>query len=194
MAQKTPLYNDHIAAGGKMVDFAGWILPVQYMGLREEHQNVRQHVGLFDVSHMGEIRIRGERALEAVDWLTTNTVARLENGQAQYTLMANEQGGIVDDLIVYCMQKGRDYLLCVNAANKDKDYEWMRAHNKGAEIVDESEMWGQVAVQGPKALALLEAVFGTSVTTIPHFGFKELAFSGATCIVARTGYTGADGC
>jgi len=194
VTEKTPLYDMHVAAGAKMVNFAGFEMPVQYIGLRQEHLNVRKNVGLFDVSHMGEIRIKGDRALETVDWLTTNYAARLENGQAQYSLLANENGGLVDDLIVYCVEKGREYFLCVNAANKDKDYAWMLEHNKGAKIVDESPFWGQIAVQGPKAMALVANVFGSEVMQIPSFYFAKISFENSKCIVARTGYTGEDGC
>ncbi|MCB0389724.1 MAG: glycine cleavage system aminomethyltransferase GcvT [Bdellovibrionales bacterium] len=192
--QKTPIYQSHVDLGAKMVDFAGWSMPIQYKGLREEHLNTRENIGLFDVSHMGEIRISGERAEETVDWLTSNNVGRLEKGQAQYSLLTNEQGGIVDDLIVYCIEKGREYLLCVNAANTDKDFAWMQEHNKGAKIINESPFWGQIAVQGPKALTFLDEFFDVSVKNIPSFCFEQIKWEGAECIIARTGYTGEDGC
>ena len=194
MVQKTPIYQSHVDLGARMVEFAGWSMPIQYKGLREEHMSTRQNIGLFDVSHMGEIRISGERAEESVDWLTTNNVGRLENGQAQYTLLANESGGIVDDLIVYCVEKGQDYLLCVNAANIDKDFAWIEEHNKGAKVSNESPFWGQIAVQGPKAMDLLADVFSAEVKNIPSFCFESSKWEGADCIIARTGYTGEDGC
>ena len=194
MVNKTPLYQAHLDLGAKMVEFAGWIMPIQYKGLREEHMNTRQNLGIFDVSHMGEIRISGERAEETVDWLTTNHVGRLENGQAQYSLLTNEQGGIVDDLIVYCIEKGRDYLLCVNAANTEKDWAWVQEHNKGAKVFNESPFWGQVAVQGPKAMALLAEIFGTDIKNIPNFAFLKTQWEGAETLIARTGYTGEEGC
>jgi aminomethyltransferase len=193
--KSTPLKNQHIALGAKMVDFAGWYMPVEYgLGLRQEHVACRTSVGLFDVSHMGEVFIRGPKALETVEWLTSNFAGKLGNGQAQYSLLTNESGGLVDDLIVYCLEKGREYLLCVNASNCDKDFAWMQAHNRGAEIVNESENWGQIAVQGPKAMQLLSLVFGADVMLIPAFEFRRMAFGGATVLVARTGYTGEDGC
>lgn len=191
--QSTPLKQEHIALGAKMVDFAGWYMPVQYSGLREEHLACRQKVGLFDVSHMGEIRVRGPQALATVEWLTTNFAGRLENGQAQYSLLPNSDGGLVDDLIVYCLEKGSDYLLCVNASNVEKDFEWILKNNRGAEIINESSDWGQIAVQGPRALQLVRRVCGQEVETIPPFEFRSLPYGDAKVLVARTGYTGEDG-
>ena len=192
--QTTPLKDEHIALGAKMVDFAGWLMPVEYRGLRHEHVGCRERVGLFDVSHMGEVRVRGARALETAQWLTSNDVARLERpGQAQYSLLTNETGGIVDDVIVYCLEPGRDYLFCVNASNVAKDFAWMTAHNRGAEITDESAQWAQIAVQGPRALPLVARICGNAVLEIPTFDFRALAFGDDSVLVARTGYTGEDG-
>lgn len=177
-----------------MVDFAGWYMPVEYSGLRQEHVAVRSTVGLFDVSHMGEVRIRGPKALESVESLTTNYAGKLENGQAQYSLLPNDKGGLVDDLIVYCVEKGSEYLLCVNASNTDKDFAWMQANDRfGSEIVNESELWGQIAVQGPKAMELVARVCGEDVKNIPAFEFRSIGFGGSALLVARTGYTGEDG-
>lgn len=189
----TPLKEQHIASGAKMVDFAGWYMPVEYTGLRAEHVGCRAGVGLFDVSHMGEVFIRGEKALETVEWLTSNWAGRLNDGQAQYSLLTNETGGLVDDLIVYCLKKGREYLLCVNASNTDKDFAWMLAHNRGAEITNESARWGQIAVQGPKAMELAGRTLGPAVAEIPSFEFRSLPYAGVSVLVARTGYTGEDG-
>lgn len=189
----TPLKDEHIALGAKMVDFAGWFMPVQYAGLREEHVSCREKVGLFDVSHMGEVRIRGPKALATVEWLTTNFAGRLENGQAQYSLLPNANGGLVDDVIVYCLEKGTDYLICVNASNTEKDFEWMVKNNRGAEITNESAQWGQIAVQGPQAMALASRVLGKAVLEIPVFEFRKMSFSGGEVLIARTGYTGEDG-
>jgi aminomethyltransferase len=192
--KSTPLRDEHIALNAKMVDFAGWYMPVEYAGLRVEHLNVRSKVGLFDVSHMGEIRIRGPQSLPTVEWLTTNYAGKLNDGQAQYTLLPNETGGLVDDLIVYCVRKNEDYLLCVNASNTDKDFAWMLEHNRGgAEITNESDKWGQIAVQGPLAIKLAERVVGSEVATIKPFEFSSLPYKGRTLLVARTGYTGEDG-
>jgi len=191
--RRTPLAPEHIALGAKMVDFAGWYMPVSYQGLREEHLACRSGVGLFDVSHMGEVRIKGPNALATVEWLTTNFAGRLENGQAQYTLLPNADGGLVDDLIVYCVEKNADYLLCVNASNTEKDFQWMLSNNRGAVITNESAQWGQIAVQGPNALKLAGRVCGDAVANIPPFEFRSIAFGGDHLLVARTGYTGEDG-
>jgi aminomethyltransferase len=191
--KKTALAEAHVKLGARMVDFAGWWMPIQYKGLREEHTNVRTNVGLFDVSHMGEIRVKGPHALSTLEWLTTNDVTKLNNGEAQYSLLPNEQGGLVDDIIVYCIEKNQDYLVCVNASNKDKDFAWMQKHNKGADITDESDRWGQIAVQGPKALPLLDKVLGLSVSTMKPFTFQAIKFQGHNGYVATTGYTGEKG-
>lgn len=191
--RRTPLTDEHEKLGAKLVDFAGWLMPVSYEGLREEHMNTRENVGLFDVSHMGEIRVRGPKSLETLQWLTSNDVAKLGAGQAQYSLLPNENGGLVDDIIVYCLKPQEDYLVCVNASNTDKDFAWMTKHNRGAEIVNESKNWGQIAVQGPKAMALLGEIFGVSVKEIKPFHCQWQDFSSAKCLVARTGYTGEDG-
>jgi aminomethyltransferase len=193
MIKTTPLRDEHVALGARMVDFAGWYMPVEYEGLRAEHMNVRENVGLFDVSHMGEIRVKGENALATVQWLTSNDAAKLNTGQAQYSLFPNEDGGVVDDLIVYCVNKGSDYLLCVNASNSDKDFAWVVKNNRGAQLTNESEKWGQIAVQGPKALQLIDQVLGPSAAQIPTFEFRPIKFQSSICLVARTGYTGEDG-
>lgn len=191
--KSTPLKEEHIRLGAKMVDFAGWYMPVEYEGLRAEHLKVRADVGLFDVSHMGEIRVRGPKSLETLEWLTTNHVAKLENGQAQYSLLPNDKGGLVDDLIVYCIEKGSEYLLCVNASNTDKDFAWIQKNNRGAELINESDSWGQIAVQGPKAMVLISRIFGVEAMDIPSFEFRESKFAGETVLIARTGYTGEEG-
>jgi aminomethyltransferase len=194
--KKTPLHDDHVSRNGRMVDFAGWHMPVQYVGVIEEHLSVRKDVGLFDVSHMGEIIVQGDLCLPTLQWLTSNDVSKLNNGQAQYSLLLNESGGLVDDIIVYCLEKNQKYLVCVNASNSDKDFAWMLKHNKGAEILNESHIWSQIAVQGPKAVELTARILGSSVREIKYFEFKEIksaATSNQTWIVARTGYTGEDG-
>ncbi len=193
MLKRTPLFEQHRALGGKIVEFAGFEMPVQYQGLKEEHFCVRNQVGLFDVSHMGEIRFQGPRALETLQWLTTNDVSLLKAGQAHYSLLPNAQGGLVDDIIVYCLKENSDYLVCVNAANKDKDFAWMKANNKGSEITDESDLWCQIAVQGPKATELLARVLGAKVSAIPAFHFVQDTFQGSDIIFATTGYTGEKG-
>lgn len=191
--KRTPLADIHEKSGGRMVDFAGWWMPVQYVGLREEHDNVRKNVGLFDVSHMGEIRFKGPKALESLQWLTSNDVAKLNDGEAQYSLLPNEQGGLVDDIIVYCLKKDADYLVCVNASNKDKDFAWMVAHNKGADVTDESDKWGQIAIQGPKALELCDRVFGHAVSAMKPFTAWQGKFRNHSVLFVTTGYTGEKG-
>jgi aminomethyltransferase len=191
--QETHLRQTHEASGAKMVPFAGWYMPVQYKGLKEEHAAVRQNVGLFDVSHMGEIRVKGAKSLESLQWMTTNDVSKLKGGEAQYSLFPNEQGGIVDDLFIYCIKPGEDYLLCVNASNADKDFAYVVANNKGADVTNESSQWSQIAVQGPKAIELLKRVLGGGAGEVPRNGHREFNFNGSQTILARTGYTGEDG-
>lgn len=191
--KKTILNAEHVRLGGRMIEFAGWNMPVTYEGLKEEHLAVRKNVGLFDVSHMGEIFVRGKNSFATMQWLTSNNIDLLKEGQAQYSLLPNHEGGIVDDIIVYCLKKHQEYLVCVNASNIEKDFEWMKKNNREAEIVNESSKWSQVAVQGPKALALLEDVYDQDIKTIPSFHFQKLEYKGEDTIVARTGYTGEDG-
>jgi len=192
---KTPLFNDHVALNARIVEFAGWQMPIQYIGLKEEHKACREHIGLFDVSHMGEIRFKGPKAVESLQWLTTNDVSKLENGQAQYGLLPNDQGGLVDDIFIYCLEKNADYLVCVNASNKDKDFAWMTKHNKGADIIDESSYWGQIAIQGPKALQLCDSIFPEiTPSKMQRNEIKKSIFQGHQILIATTGYTGEAGC
>lgn len=191
--KKTPLYDEHIKQGARMVDFAGWNMPVQFTSLSNEHKTVREAVGLFDVSHMGEVFVRGPKALETMQWLTSNDVSKLTKGKAQYSLLLNPNGGVVDDIIVYCLEEGTDYLVCVNASNIEKDFNWMVQNNKGAEITNESPHWAQVAIQGPKAETLVSSVLGGYVKNIKYFGFVTQEGPSGAWHVARTGYTGEDG-
>jgi aminomethyltransferase len=191
--RQTLLHDEHIRLGARMVDFAGWHMPVQYEGVIEEHLAVRKNVGLFDVSHMGEIFVRGPKALETLQWLTSNDVSKLEAGEAQYSLLLNPQGGMVDDIIVYCLAKNLNYLVCVNASNTEKDFAWMKENSKGAVIEDESSLWSQIAIQGPHAVELVARCLGSDVKTIKYFQFRPLNRNGKTWYVAHTGYTGEDG-
>lgn len=193
MSKKTPLHDVHVNMGAKMVDFAGWAMPVTYKGLKEEHLHVRSQIGAFDVSHMGEIWVEGDKALETLQWTTTNNVAKLKKGEAQYSLFPNSHGGIVDDLIVYCVEPGVKYLLCVNASNADKDFAYLQKNNRGAKLTNVSDDWGQIAIQGPKAMELVAEIVGPQIKDLPSFNFTPWVFAGATCYVARTGYTGEDG-
>ena len=202
MSLQTPLYNEHLKLNARMVDFAGWNMPIQYTNLKDEHNATRNHIGLFDVSHMGEIRVKGPRAVETLQWLTTNDVSKLNQGQAQYGLLPNDTGGLVDDLFIYCLIKDEDYLVCVNASNKDKDFNWMLKNNKNAVITDESDLWGQIAIQGPQALKLCDLIFseknGSILNTIPSKMNRneiiESEFQGHKIMIATTGYTGESGC
>jgi aminomethyltransferase len=194
LPRRTPFHEYHRDAGARLIDFGGWEMPVQYTGIIEEHQACRSAVGLFDVSHMGEVRFRGPRAVEAVSYLVTNDPSRLAIGQAQYTAMCNERGGIVDDLVVYRLGV-EDVMICVNAANRDKDLGWMRAHNPlGADIECQGDQWAQLAIQGRNAAAIVESLLGSSVSHVANYHFVQGTFAGIEgCIVARTGYTGEDG-
>jgi aminomethyltransferase len=191
--KKTPLYDVHVAHGARMVPFAGFSMPVQYTGVIDEHQNVRNAVGLFDVSHMGEVRIRGPRALEVANRIITNDVERLVDGQACYTVMCRPDGGIVDDLVVYRLGP-TEIFICVNASNREKDYAWMKEQAKGdAEVINESDDWAQIAVQGPKAVELVERLADAPVKDVKTYHFKRGKVAGKEAIIARTGYTGEDG-
>jgi aminomethyltransferase len=191
--KKTPLHDEHVRLGARMVDFAGWRMPVQYQGVIEEHRAVRENVGLFDVSHMGEIFVSGPKAVETLQWFTSNDVSKLENGQAQYSLLPNPQGGLVDDIIVYCIEKSSKYLVCVNASNTEKDFQWMKKNNKGAQIENESSRWAQIAIQGPKASALVGRILGKELQGLKKNEFAVLEQDEKAWYVARTGYTGEDG-
>ncbi|MBN1335871.1 MAG: glycine cleavage system aminomethyltransferase GcvT [Deltaproteobacteria bacterium] len=190
----TPFFELHKAAGARLIDFGGWEMPVQYTGIVKEHLACRAAGGLFDVSHMGEVRVTGPRALEAVQRLVTNDVAAIRDGQALYTAMCNDHGGIVDDLIVYRMSP-TEILICVNASNREKDFAWIAGHmEEGASAADESDAWGQVAIQGRVAPAVLQRLTDLDLAGLPAFHFASATVAGVPgCVVARTGYTGEDG-
>jgi len=177
-----------------MVEFAGWEMPVQYQGVIQEHLAVRRLAGLFDVSHMGEIEIRGTEALELSQRITANDVARMGIGQAQYNLLLNERGGIVDDVIFYCLAADT-FFLCVNAANTDKDFLWIREHAAGAavEVENVSARYCQLALQGPRAQSILSPLTNLDLQTLKPFHFAFADVAGVRCLLARTGYTGEDG-
>lgn len=194
MELKTPLYEAHVKAGGKIVPFAGYLLPVQYEGVIKEHMAVRTQAGLFDVSHMGEILCEGKDALANLNKILTNDFTNMVDGQARYAVMCNDNGGCVDDLIVYkrCDEK---YFIVVNASNKDKDFAWMKAHEfKEATFTDVSSDYAQVALQGPNAMTILKKL--TKEEYIPT-KYYHAVFDGVVadipCIVSKTGYTGEDG-
>ena len=192
MEKKTPLYGWHEANGGKIVPFGGYLLPVQFeTGVITEHNAVREKAGLFDVSHMGEFAISGKGAFEAIQRLFTNDFTSLAIGRVRYTLMCNDQGGIIDDLVVYKMDEER-YLLVVNASNRDKDAAWVKGHIGGAVFEDLSDSIGQIALQGPASPAILASVSDTIPQKYYSFIEKGKA-AGFDCIVSQTGYTGETG-
>jgi aminomethyltransferase len=179
--------------GARLVDFAGWELPVQFTSLLEEHRAVRTAAGLFDVSHMGEIEVRGKAAVELVQTVTSNDASRLGPGQAQYTALTTEKGTFVDDIIVY-RRREDDFLLVVNASNTDKDFAWIASHARGqVEVINASARYAQLALQGPQAEAILKPLVQVPLAPIRPFQFIETAVEGTKCLVARSGYTGEDG-
>jgi aminomethyltransferase len=192
MPQRTPLYETHVRSGARIVEFAGWEMPVQYDGILAEHEAVRTRVGLFDVSHMGEVVFRGPRALEALNRVFTNDLTKIVDGQAQYGCLCRDDGGIVDDVVVY-RRAADDLLVCVNAGNRQKDFDWLAAHAGGADVKNESDAWAQLALQGPKAAGLLQRLTKVNLSQMRAYRFAPGDVAGIPCIVARTGYTGEDG-
>jgi aminomethyltransferase len=191
--KRTPLYAVHQAAGAKFVDFGGWEMPVQYSSIIDEHKTVRTSVGLFDVSHMGEIEIKGPRALEVVQRLTTNDAAKLAVWQIQYSTLCYPHGGIVDDLTVY-RQGPEHFLFCVNAANIDKDYAWIVEQARGdADITNTSTEIAQLALQGRNAQATLQPLCDLSLDDIRYYWAAKGQIKGIEALISRTGYTGEDG-
>lgn len=195
MEQKTPLYNCHVKAGGKLVPFAGYLLPVQYeTGVITEHMAVRTSAGLFDVSHMGEVRLTGRDALSNIQRLVTNDCSKMVDGQVKYSPMCNESGGVVDDLLVY-RKNNEDYLIVVNAANRTKDVEWMKKHLLGeVTLSDISDEMAQLALQGPRSKEILSSIVPEEQLPVKYYSFREdIDVGGITCLISRTGYTGEDG-
>ena len=192
MEKKTPLYDNHVALGGKIVPFGGYLLPVQYeTGVIKEHMAVRTEAGLFDVSHMGELMLTGPDALKNVQKVTTNDMSGMYDGQVRYSPMCNEQGGVVDDILVYKVHD-EAYLLVVNASNKDKDAAWIAGHVSGdVKFEDISESVAQVALQGPNAVPILAALAADEQIPKKYYSFvKEADVKGIKCLISRTGYTG----
>ena len=185
--QRTPLHERHVAAGARMVPFAGWEMPVQYAGVAGEHRAVRTDCGVFDVSHMGEVEVEGPRAHELLQSLLSNDLDRIQPGRAQYTLLTNERGGIVDDLISYRLDEHR-YLLVVNASNRTTDFDWLKEREiRGSDVRDVSDEYALLAVQGPRSIERL------GLADAPAFTFAYDDIDGVECLVARTGYTGERG-
>ncbi len=195
--KKTPLNALHYRLGARMIDFGGWDMPVQYSGVIAEHLAVRSHAGLFDVSHMGQIRVRGSQALGFLEFATINRVASLKDGQVQYTALCYETGGVVDDLTLYRLAAD-DYLLCVNAANIEKDFVWLKGLAKdsryaGLILEDCSSAYGLLALQGPQAAEILAGLTTTDLGGLKTYHFQDARVAGIDLILSRTGYTGEDG-
>ncbi|MBA4138572.1 MAG: glycine cleavage system protein T [Opitutus sp.] len=190
----TPLNAFHRRHGGRMVDFAGWDMPVQYKSILEEHKAVRQRAGLFDVSHMGEADVKGPEALKFLQHLVTNDCSKLFPGRVLYTVMCYPHGGVVDDLLVY-MRGANDYFLCINAGNIDKDIAWMQEQAKGfnCTVTNRSADYGQLAIQGPRAAEIVQTLTQTNLADIKYYHFADGEVAGVKCIISRTGYTGEDG-
>lgn len=191
---RTPLYDEHVAAGGKMVPFAGFAMPVQYpTGITAEHRAVREAAGLFDVSHMGEFDLRGPDALTLLQRVTVNDASRVAVGQAQYTAMVREDGGIIDDLLIYRFADG--WMVVVNASNRDKDLAWIRRHAEGLDVRvnDRSDELGLLALQGPRARQILQPLVDVDLDEVGYYRFTEGTVAGVFGVISATGYTGEDG-
>lgn len=192
--KRTPLYAFHVSHGGRMVDFAGWEMPVQYKSILDEHKAVRRAAGLFDVSHMGEVDVRGPDAEKFLNYLVTNDVSKLFPGRVLYTVMCYPNGGVVDDLLVY-KRGDEDFFLCINAGNVDKDVAWIKeqAAKFNVTVTNRSDDYALLAIQGPKATAILQTLTGAKLDLIKYYHFGEGTVAGVNCILSRTGYTGEDG-
>ena len=192
--KRTPLRDFHAARGARLVDFAGWEMPVQYRSILEEHKAVRRAAGLFDVSHMGEFEVTGPDAARFLNRVVTNDVAKLFPGRVLYSPMCYPHGGVVDDLLVYMLAPER-YFLCVNAGNIAKDFAWLREQSAGfaVELADKSDDYGLLAVQGPRAAAIVQSLTGAKLGAVKYYHFVEAPVAGFHCLVSRTGYTGEDG-
>jgi aminomethyltransferase len=192
--KSTPLRGFHAAHGARLVDFAGWEMPVQYRSILEEHKAVRRAAGLFDVSHMGEVDVRGPEAGKFLNHLVTNDVAKLYPGRVLYSPMCYPDGGVVDDLLVY-LRGPDDYFLCINAGNIDKDLAWIRgqAASFNVTITDRSADYGLLAVQGPRAVEIVQSLTGAKLGLVKYYHFTDATVAGIHCVASRTGYTGEDG-
>jgi aminomethyltransferase len=191
----TAFTEKHIALGARMVPFAGYNMPISYTGINDEHQAVRTNAGVFDVSHMGEFILKGEHALELIQRLTTNDVSKISNGKAQYNCLPNEHGGIVDDLLIYCIEENKVYMLVVNASNIEKDWNWISERNtNNVEMHDISDKTCLLAIQGPNATKILQPLTQMDILNLKYYTFVKGEFAGIkNVLVSATGYTGAGG-
>ena len=193
--KNTPFTEKHIALGAKMAEFAGYNMPISYSGINDEHNMVRKNAGIFDVSHMGEFIIKGEKALELIQSVTTNDASKLVKGKAQYSSFTNETGGIIDDLIVYCIEENKVYMLVVNAANIEKDWNWILKHNvNNAEVHNISDKTSLLAIQGPNATKILQPLTEIDILNLKYYTFVKGTFAGIdNVLISATGYTGSGG-
>src|SRR6478736_1864855 len=193
--KNTPFTQKHIDLGAKMAAFAGYNMPISYSGINEEHHCVRNNAGVFDVSHMGEFMLKGADALDLIQRVTSNDAAKLKDGQAQYSCLPNEEGGIVDDLLVYCIEENNLYMLVVNASNIEKDWNWISKHNtKGAEMHNISDKTCLLAIQGTNATKILQPLTETDILNLKYYTFVKGKFAGVdNVLISATGYTGAGG-
>ena len=193
--KNTAFTQKHIALGAKMAEFAGYNMPISYTGINDEHAAVRNNAGVFDVSHMGEFILKGERALDLIQRVTTNDASKLTNGKAQYSSLTNNEGGIVDDLLVYCIEENKVYMLVVNASNIEKDWNWIAQHNTdNAEMHNISDKTSLLAIQGPEATKILQPLTDIDILNLKYYTFVKGKFAGVdNVLISATGYTGAGG-
>src|SRR3982751_5708815 len=198
--KNTPFTQKHIELGAKMAEFAGYNMPISYSGINDEHQTVRKNAGVFDVSHMGEFMLKGENALDLIQRVTSNDASKLKAGQAQYSCLPNEEGGIVDDLLVYCIEENKVYMLVVNASNIEKDWKWISKHNLPAGQTGKAEMHnisdktGLLAIQGPNATKILQPLTDMDILNLKYYTFIKGKFAGVdNVLVSATGYPGSGG-
>jgi aminomethyltransferase len=191
----TPFTEKHIALGAKMAEFAGYNMPISYSGINDEHATVRNNAGVFDVSHMGEFILKGEHALELIQRLTSNDASKLTAGKAQYSCLPNDEGGIVDDLLVYCIEENKAYMLVVNAGNIDKDWKWISSHNTNdVEMHNISDKTCLLVIQGPNANKILQSLTDVDILNLKYYTFVKGTFAGVdNVLISATGYTGAGG-
>src|SRR6187399_2382923 len=193
--KNTPFTQKHISLGAKMAEFAGYNMPISYTGINDEHAAVRNNAGVFDVSHMGEFILKGEHALDLIQRVTTNDASKLTNGKAQYSALTNNEGGIVDDLIVYCIEENKVYMLVVNASNIEKDWNWISSHNtNNVEMHNISEKTCLLAIQGPNACKMLQTLTSMDICNLNYYTFVKGEFAGVSnVLISATGYTGSGG-
>ena len=193
--KNTPFTEKHIALGAKMAPFAGYNMPISYSGINDEHHAVRNNAGVFDVSHMGEFMIKGPKALDLIQKVTTNDASKLTTGKAQYSCMPNKEGGIVDDLLIYCIEENNVYMIVVNASNIEKDWNWISSFNQEGAIMENiSDRTGLLAIQGPNATRILQPLTDMDILNLKYYTFSKGRFAGVdNVLISATGYTGAGG-